>query len=243
MSERVKLRHQRDMARIIDLSVTIENNMPAHKNMPRPVYLEWMTHESCLAYNQGAPGDPFTSPIEYVGMLNHVGTHVDAFYHMKPGGQPIDEMPLDLFMGRAVCFDLTHIPDLGDIDLGDMEAAERKSGVRVDGHIVLLNTGLHRRHYPRDSVMHSNPGLTAAATHWLADRGSRLHGVEGPSTDRPNFAEFPSHRVSRDRGITHVEWLCNLEQLVGMGVFQFQAIPLKFKRGSGSPVRALAILD
>jgi kynurenine formamidase len=115
--------------------------------------------------------------------------------------------------------------------------------VRVDGHIVLLNTGLHRRHYPRDSAMYSNPGLTAAATHWLADRGSRLHGVEGPSTDRSNFAEFPSHRVSRDRGITHVEWLCNLEQLVGTGVFQFQAIPLKFKRGSGSPVRALAILD
>ena len=29
------------MPRIVDLSVTIENNMPAHKNMPRPVYLEW----------------------------------------------------------------------------------------------------------------------------------------------------------------------------------------------------------
>jgi len=57
------------MARIVDLSVTIENNMPAHKNMPRPVYLEWMTHESCKAYNQGVPGDPFTTPIEYVGML------------------------------------------------------------------------------------------------------------------------------------------------------------------------------
>lgn len=231
------------MPRIIDLSVTIENNMPAHKNMPRPVYLEWMTHESCLAYNQGVAGDPFTSPIEYVGMLNHVGTHVDAFLHMKPGGRPIDEMPLDLFMGKAVCFDLTHVPDLGDIDVADMEEAEKRAQVRVDGHIVLLNTGLHKRHYPNDSVMFSNPGLTADATHWLADHGSRLHGVEGPSTDRPNFAEFPSHRASRDRGITHVEWLCNLEELVGKGEFQFQAVPLKFKRGSGSPVRALALLD
>jgi kynurenine formamidase len=176
-------------------------------------------------------------------MLNHVGTHVDAFYHLKPGGLTIDEMPLELFMGKAVCFDLTHIPDLGDIDVADMEEAERKSRVRVDGHIVLLNTGLHRRHYPRDSVMYSNPGLTAAATHWLADRGSKLHGVEGPSTDRPNFAEFPSHRACRDRGMTHVEWLCNLEPLVGVGEFRFQAIPLKFSRGSGSPVRALAFVD
>lgn len=231
------------MPRIVDLSVTIENNMPAHKNMPRPVFLPWMTHESCLAYNQGVPGDPFTTPIEFIGMLNHVGTHVDAFLHMSPTGAPIDEMALELFMGSAVCFDLTHIPDLGDIDVADMEAAEQISGVRVDGHIVLLNTGLHRRHYPRDSVMFSNPGLTAAATHWLHDRGSRLHGVEGPSTDRPNWAEFPSHRVSRDLGMTHVEWLCNLEELVGAGEFRFQAIPLKFKNGSGSPVRALAFLD
>ncbi len=231
------------MGRFVDLSVTIENNMPAHKNMPRPVYLPWMTHESCRALNQGTPDDPFTTPIEFIGMLNHVGTHVDAFYHLKPGGQTIDEMPLDLFIGRAVCLDLTHIPDLGDIDVPDMEAAEERAGVRVDGHIVLINSGLHRRHYPRDSVMFSNPGLTAAATHWLADRGSRLHGVEGPSTDRPNWAEFPSHRVSRDRGMTHVEWLCNLEELVGKGVFQFQAIPLKLKGGSGSPVRAFAILD
>jgi kynurenine formamidase len=60
---------------------------------------------------------------------------------------------------------------------------------------------------------------------------------------RPNFAEFPSPRVSRDRGITYVEWLCNLEPLVGEGVFHFQAIPLKFKHGSGSPVRAFAILE
>ena len=91
--------------------------------------------------------------------------------------------------------------------------------------------------------MFSNPGLTAAATHWLADRGSKLHGVEGPS-DRPaQLCRVSSHSASRDRGITHVEWLCNLEQLVGVGVFQFQAIPLKFKRGSGSPVRALAILE
>lgn len=231
------------MARIIDLSVTIENFMPAHKTMPRPVYVPYLTHEGCLALGLGTPDDPFTSAIEYMGMLNHVGTHVDAFFHTNPDGATIDDMPIDFFMGKAVCLDFTHVPDLTDIDVADMEVAEAKAGVRVDGHIVLLNTGLHARHFPNESAMHSNPGLTAAATHWLADRGSRLHGVEGPSTDRPNNPEFPSHRVCRDRGITHVEWLCNLEQLVGQGEFQFQAIPLKLGRGSGSPVRAFATLD
>lgn len=230
------------MARIVDLSVTISNMMPAHKTMPRPVYVSYNTHETTRADGMGTPDDPHTSAIEYVGMLNHVGTHVDAFFHMRPDGETIDEMPLELFMGKAVCFDLRHVPDLGDIDVAEMEAAEAAAGVRVDGHIVLLNTGFHARHYPRDTVMHRNPGLTAAATHWLADRGSRLHGVEGPSSDRPDWNEFPSHRVCRDRGITHVEWLCNLERLVGCGEFQFFAVPLKFERGSGSPVRAFAVV-
>src|SRR5580693_6313382 len=95
---------------------------------------------------------------------------------------------------------------------------------------------------PEKSVW-SNPGITAAATHWLADRGSRLHGVEGPSTDRPTDNLFPNHRTCRDRRISHYEWLCNLEDLVGRGEFQFQGLPLKIHRGSGSPVRAIATLD
>jgi kynurenine formamidase len=179
----------------------------------------------------------------FMAMVDHTGTHVDAFYHNNPDGLPVDEMPLEMFMGKAVALDLRHIPDLGDTDVKDLEAAERKTGVRIDGHIVLICWGFHARHYPNDSASHNNPGITAAATHWLADRGSKLHGVEGPSTDRPNDPTFPNHRVCRDRGISHYEWLCNMEPLVGQGEFQFQGIPLNLKGGSGSPVRALAFVD
>lgn len=231
------------MPRVIDLSLTIENAMPAHRTMPRPVYRPYLTHEECLELGLGTKEDPFTSAIEFMGMLNHVGTHVDAFFHTDPGGETIDQMPLDLFMGKAVCLDFRHVPDLGVIDARDLEEAERAAGLRIDGHIVLLNTGLHARHYPNPSVMQSNPGLTAAATHWLADRGSRMHGVEGPSTDLPNSDLFENHRVCRDRGISHYEWLVNLELLVGRAEFQFQGIPLKLHRGSGSPVRALAFIE
>ena len=54
----------------------------------------------------GVPGDPMTFQTNFIGMLDHVGTHVDAFRHGSPNGATIDEMPLDLFMGEAVCFDL-----------------------------------------------------------------------------------------------------------------------------------------
>jgi kynurenine formamidase len=49
--------------------------------------------------------------------------------------------------------------------------------------------------------------------------------------------------VCRDRGITHYEWLCNLEALVGKGEFEFSGLPLNICNGSGSPVRAVAMLD
>ena len=41
----------------------------------------------------------------------------------------------------------------------------------------------------------------------------------------------------------HYEWLWNLEEVLGVGEFQFQGIPLRIKKGSGSPVRALAFID
>jgi len=231
------------MSRIVDLTVSLETNMPAHLHFQRPVILPHFTHQSSVALGLGADGDLFTSATMFLGMVDHVGTHVDSFFHTSPKGKTIDEMPLEMFMGKAVCFDMTHIPDLGDIDVAELEEGERKAGVKIDGHIVLLNTGLHKRHFPTEKVMSSNPGITAAATHWLADRGSKVHGVEGPSTDKPTETAYPNHRVCRDRGITHYEWLCNLEELVGRPAFQFQGLPLKITKGTGGPTRAIAIID
>ena len=229
--------------RTIDLSLLIEDNMPAHKLFQRPVITTHLSHESSAALDLGVPGDPMTFQTNFIAMLDHVGTHVDAFLHVNPKGQPVNEMPLDLFMGKAVCFDLRHIPDLGDITVADMEKAEAESGVTVDGHIVLLCTGFHARNYPGLDSVWKNPLLTAEATQWLHDRGSKMHGVEGPSTDKPSDNIFAQHRLCRDLGMSHWEWLVNLEELLGKGEVQFFGVPLKFKGGSGSPVRAFAILN
>ena len=228
--------------KVIDLSLTIEDNMPAHKLFQSPFYVKHLDHESTKSFNLGVPGDAMTFQTNFIGMLDHVGTHVDAFRHVNPDGASVDEMPLEMFMGKAVCFDMRHIPDLGDIDAAEMEKAEQKAGVKVDGHIVLLCTGLTQRHYPNKDVVWTNPGLTVDATQWLFDRGSKMHGVEGPSTDKPTDNIFAQHRACRDLGVSHYEWLVNLEQLVGVGEFQFCGVPIKFKGGSGSPVRAFAIV-
>jgi kynurenine formamidase len=227
---------------LVDLSLELTNQMPAHSFFPSPIILPYVTHETAKAAGLGTPDDPFTYAINYISMLEHVGTHVDAPLHLGAEGASIDQIPLDWFVGKAVCLDLRHVPDLGTIDVSDLEKAEAESGVRIDGHIVLLCTGFHARHWPNREVVTKNPGVTAEATHWLADRGSRVHGVEGPSTDKAGTTEFPNHRACRDRGLVHYEWLVNLEELLGKGEFQFTGYPLKWAGGTGSPVRAVAEL-
>lgn len=227
---------------VIDLSLEISNGMPAHALFPSPIILPYVNHEQARSAGLGTAEDPFTYAINYISMLEHVGTHVDAPLHVGEGGQSIDEVPLDWFAGRAICLDLRHIPDLGDVDVSELEAAEQTAGINISDHIVLLCTGFHARHWPNHEIVTNNPGLTADATHWLADRGSRVHGVEGPSTDKGGTKEFPNHRVCRDRGLIHYEWLVNLDELVGKGEFWFTGYPLKWVGGTGSPVRAVAWL-
>ena len=51
------------------------------------------------------------------------------------------------------------------------------------------------------------------------------------------------HKACLDLDITHIESLCNLEALLGKGEFRFIGLPLKFRNGTGSPIRAVALFD
>jgi kynurenine formamidase len=231
------------MTKIVDLTLPLADGLPAPGRLARPVIIPHTTHEASKKYNQGVPGDLLTFTTMYMGMIDHSGTHIDALIHNNPDGAPIDEMPVEMFMGKAVCLDLRHVGDQGDVTRADMEAAEKAAGVRVDGHIVLMCTGINARHWPHDRICVMNPQITAEATYWLHERGSRVHGVEGPSTDRMEENLFVNHRICRDLGMVHYEWMWNLESVLGVGEFQFQGIPLRIKGGSGSPVRALAFVN
>ncbi len=65
-----------------------------------------------LPIGLGTEDDPMSMATSYIGTPDHIGTHVDSFFHVKSDGLKIGEMPLELFFGKAVCSDLTYIPDL-----------------------------------------------------------------------------------------------------------------------------------
>ena len=229
--------------RIVDLSMTIQSDLTTQRAFSGNVLVNLVSHEESRKFAAGTPEDPFTSTWNYLSMTEHCGTHVDAFYHMDPNGLSVDEMDLDFFFGKAVCLDLTHLPPRAVITPEMLESAEKKAGITIDGHIVLLATGLHRQYYPDPVILEMNAELSSDAVYWLHEHGSRVHGVEGASTDILDKNTFPSHRACRDLKMAHYEWLVNLEELIGKGEFMFYGVPLKLKRGSGSPVRAFAVLE
>src|SRR5260370_25106 len=108
---------------------------------------------------------------------------------------------------------------------------------------VVLPMDFYRRTYGTDAYVNDFPGLTKESATWLGKRGITMFGDEALSPGRTGRNNFEVHHVCRDLGFTHMEGLVNLDQLVGKGRFRFIGFPLKIKGGSGSPIRAVALLD
>jgi len=153
-------------------------------------------------------------------------------------------MPLETFFTEALCLDLTHVPDQTDITIAHLQAAEAASGVRIKPEdTVLLYTGFYKRAQGTEGYITDFPGLTKESATWLGQKGITAFTVESVSPGRPGRNNFEVHHVCRDMGFTHYEGVVNLDKVVGKGRFRFIGFPLKIRGGTGSPVRAVAMLD
>jgi kynurenine formamidase len=179
-------------------------------------------------------------------LLNDNGpTHVDSFSHLDPDpdAATIDQMPLGLFFGPAICVDVSHVAPRTDISPADLEAAVTGSGQELRGDdILLLRTGTFDKHGGTPRYLTDFPGLGAAASEWIAERGVKTFGVDSPTPDNPVSRTYPCHMMCRRRHITHYENLGGLEQVVGER-FLFAGFPLRLEGAHGGPTRAVAILD
>jgi kynurenine formamidase len=78
---------------------------------------------------------------------------------------------------------------------------------------------------------------------YFGEKKISAFGVEAVSPGIIDVSNTQVHQICGRMGITHYEGLVNLDKLIGRGRFRFIAFPLKFRRGSGSPVRAVAAFE
>lgn len=227
---------------LIDLSREIYHKMPRLLNHPSIVITPYSTHDEVREMD----GVKFSSATMSLAIGDHAGTHVDAPHHFdaNPDAQTIDQMPLEKFFLEAVCLDLSHKPLKSDITIADLEKAIEVAGVQIKPNdMVLLHMNFFNRCYGTPGYLTDFPGLTKESAVWLGEKGIAMFGVEAVSPGRPGGNNFEVHMVCRDMGFTHVEGLTNMESVVGKGRFRFIGFPLKIRGGTGSPIRAVALLE
>lgn len=225
---------------MIDLSQEIYQGMSVFP-MHQPTFIMTnMTHEENRKQT-GSKKLGFSA--RNLLISEHGGTHTDAVWEFEPSGPTIDKMPLDYFWGSAVCADLSGVPASRSIEPQDLQLAVKNSGQQIRrGDIFLMYTAHYDRNFGTEKWQTAYSGLSYAGAKWLAEQGVVNIGVDAPSIDHPRDLDFSGHLVCGEYNITNTENLCNLHLLVGCR-FLFFGLPLKIREGSGSPVRAVALLE
>jgi kynurenine formamidase len=192
-----------------------------------------------------------------IRMGEHTGTHFDAPVHWITGrdlpNNTTDTIPVNQFIGPACVIDVTNDVAANEdylLDVAALERWEASNGRVPQGAWVLLRTGWSHRcgaafHNVRDDGPHT-PGFDQATSLLLAkDRDVLGVGVETIGTDAGQAGgfdpPFPNHNIMHGHGKLGLASLCNLEHLPATGAVVIAA-PLKLVDGSGSPVRAIALV-
>lgn len=226
---------------VVDLSPTLENDIPRWPTHPPLVIQPTVTHAHDGYYCQT------------IFMGEHTGAHVDAPAHQVPAmmESTIETYPADYICGRAVVYDLGSLNAKPGqrITREQILGLEERMSVRAgERDIVLLNYDWFRywttqgdwKYYAKNE-----PGLAEDAVALFAERKVRAVGSDTIACDTPVIAgeeleSYAHHMHWLPNHILIMEELQNLEKLPEE--CYFVAVPLKIKNGSGSPIRPFALV-
>lgn len=254
--------------RFVDLSVTLENDIPSDPPGLEP-QIDYVDHKTGAKQLAGIfPGlTPSDLPdgegwaAEDLRIHTHSGTHMDAPWHyastMDHGqsAMSIDEVPLDWCFRPGVKLDFRDRPNGHVIAASEMEAELRRIDHDLQAlDIVLINTAAGAV-YGQPEYLDSGCGIGREATLWLLERGVRVVGTDAWSWDAP-FSHvrkryeqsgdasiiWEGHKAGRDIGYCQMEKLANLDQLPDDG-FWVSCFPYKIKRASAGFTRCVALFE
>lgn len=220
----------------VDLSHPLEEQMPVWPTLSKFYHQLW-----CAIHY----GDNATA--YQIIMSEHTGTHVDAPGHYVPPGYPmhqwVDEVPIEQWMGRAALVDCRDVPPLGAVAAERVRDWESRHGLIRQGDVVVFNMGWCAKWAVRPDdmeFMKDWPGLGADCVDLLLDRRVKAVGVDTLSPDIYMSPGDPVHRALLGHGVVILENLAKLDELPP--VCYLMALPLKVRGGSGSPIRAVALV-
>jgi len=158
----------------------------------------------------------------------HVGTHMDAPYHMLANGKKLSEFPPEKFIGKGHLIQKTH--DFKQIDTNLLMNHDIQKG-----DIVLVNTN-HYKKFGTKEYYESYSEITMAFADYIIACGVKILALDFPS---PDTFPYEIHKALFENDILIIENLTNLSELSKYSNFNVIALPAKFE-AAGSPVRVVA---
>ena len=184
----------------------------------------------------------------------HGGTHLDAPIHFAEGGDDAAEVPLSRLVAPGVVVDVSAAAEADPdyrVSAADIESWEAEHGPIPAGTAVLISTGWAARwpdalaylgdDTPGDAGNLHFPGVGEDAMRLLVAREVGLVGIDTASLDHGPSQDFIAHQVGAAAGIPNLENVGDLSELPATG-FLLVALPMKIERGTGGPVRIVALV-
>jgi kynurenine formamidase len=240
--------------RIVDLSQTLRPSTPVIQLPPPLAPSQPFRIEEISRYDERGPAWYWNN----ISCGEHTGTHFDAPAHWITGRElpdaHTDTIPPQRLVAPACVIDCSAevAADEGFIlEPAHVQAWEARNGRIEAGSWVLMRTGWSKREDPAAFLNSKEdgphvPGPSVATMRFLVDgRGILGWGVEAVGTDAGQAftfePPFPAHNILHGAGRFGLASLCNLDQLPPKGALLITP-PLKIERGSGSPLRVLALV-
>jgi kynurenine formamidase len=243
----------RGAVRVVDLTQPLSESTPVI-GLPEPfANTPPLSRRTISRYDDAGPAWAW----DVLELGEHTGTHLDAPIHWITGrdGEDVGSIPAARLVGPAVVIDKSAeaADDPGYLlTVADLEAFEAEHGPLPAGGWVLLRTGWGARAQDAEAFLNAGPegpvtpGPDAAAARWLgSEREIAGFGVETVGIDAGAAGgfdpPFPVHHHLLGNGRYGLTQLANLDQLPVTGAVIVVA-PLRLVGGTGSPVRALALV-
>jgi kynurenine formamidase len=186
----------------------------------------------------------------------HTGTHLDAPVHWVTAkdGDDVSQIPPQRLIAPAAVIDVADRvaadPDFL-LELDHVRQWEAANGSLPEGGWLLLRTGWDARSGDQEAFLNADetgphtPGPTAEAIQFLISKDIKGWGSETIGTDAGKAGgmepPFPAHSLMHKANRYGLASLCNLDRLPPKGAILIAA-PLKIEHGTGSPIRALALV-
>nr|WP_244544424.1 MULTISPECIES: cyclase family protein [unclassified Beijerinckia] len=240
--------------RMVDLTQTLRPSTPVIQLPPPFAQSDPFSTTEISHYDERGPAWYWNN----IALGEHTGTHFDAPAHWVTGQHNAkgytDTIPIDRFIAPACVIDCSKEAKADEkflLEPAFIEAWEARHGRIPDGAWVLMRSDWSKREDPaaflnmKEDGPHV-PGPSAAAVKFLVEqRNVNGWGVEAVGTDAGQaFAfepAFPAHHLMHGANKLGLASLCNLDQLPPTGAVLITT-PLKIEKGSGSPLRVIALI-